>query len=337
MNRLTRNSSFAALATQKGALLSARESALRHEPIEKDPRPLDSDKRWLRERLEHGALHIWLQEKRSIDGADHEGFEALARLDATEGGFADASKVSAMARANGMGSALDWAVMDLALSALASLGEEQSKTRINVNMLPSTLCEPGCALRLSELARSKGADLSRCRIEILESERESSLKALREACIQIKATGITLALDDFCTGYAHPSRLEALPVDELKIPRIFVLMLDNDSTHDIAKKHIQDISRQGRSRGARITVEGVETASNAKTLRELGAQTGQGYFWSRPAPVSEALEKCGFHASDFGALGPAELGPKELDLEGWRITKPPIAPLAPSRLLARKP
>jgi EAL domain-containing protein (putative c-di-GMP-specific phosphodiesterase class I) len=56
-----------------------------------------------------------------------------------------------------------------------------------------------------------------------------------------------------------------------------------------------------RETGSRIIAEGVETASELKTLRALGVEKAQGYFLGRPMPLDAAAKLCGEAATPLVA------------------------------------
>ena len=95
-----------------------------------------------------------------------------------------------------------------------------------------------------------------------------------------------LSLDDFGTGYSSLSRLAALPIDLIKVPKPFI---DQLREHDSDTRFADSILQLAASLGLATVAEGIEHASQVKTLRELGCEYGQGFFFSRPVPADKAL------------------------------------------------
>jgi EAL domain-containing protein (putative c-di-GMP-specific phosphodiesterase class I) len=91
-------------------------------------------------------------------------------------------------------------------------------------------------------------------------------------------------LDDFGAGYSSLSYLKNFPVDVLKIDRQFIQGLPNAEDEAIVRAVVSLAQTLGR----RVVAEGIETLEHVWLLRELGAQIGQGYYFSRPVPVLEA-------------------------------------------------
>ncbi|MDN4645759.1 putative bifunctional diguanylate cyclase/phosphodiesterase [Arthrobacter sp. PsM3] len=102
----------------------------------------------------------------------------------------------------------------------------------------------------------------------------AQLESLREA-------GIRVALDDFGTGYSSLGRLQALPVDIVKIDKSFVSML----RAGVEKLPIlTSIIHMARSLGLKVTAEGIETPEQAHYLIDHGCDALQGFLFSRPEP-----------------------------------------------------
>jgi EAL domain-containing protein (putative c-di-GMP-specific phosphodiesterase class I) len=101
----------------------------------------------------------------------------------------------------------------------------------------------------------------------------------------LKKLKIHFAVDDFGTGYSSLAYLKHLPVDTLKIDKKFIdeLGLDKEST-----AIIQAIISLAKALELCVTAEGIENADQLSLLREMGCDIGQGYYFSRPLPPSEA-------------------------------------------------
>jgi EAL domain-containing protein (putative c-di-GMP-specific phosphodiesterase class I) len=98
----------------------------------------------------------------------------------------------------------------------------------------------------------------------------------------LRQVGVHLAIDDFGTGYSSLSALRRLPVHLLKIDRSFITNLaDNDQDTSIA----WTIVRLAHRLGMTVLAEGVETAMQRDSLRDLGCDQAQGYLFHRPLPA----------------------------------------------------
>ena len=118
--------------------------------------------------------------------------------------------------------------------------------------------------------------------------------------------GLSLALDDFGTGYSSLSSLQLLPVDVVKIDRSFVMQSESSAHHRVL---IQATVQVARSLNMKTVAEGVETAGQARVLKELHCDKVQGYLYARPL-VADELEPwlIGRAGGTGGAAGAGSAG-----------------------------
>lgn len=104
---------------------------------------------------------------------------------------------------------------------------------------------------------------------------------------RISAMGIKISVDDFGTGYSSLAYLKRLPVNELKIDRLFVKQMIVDR---VDATIVQSTITMARDLGLKVVAEGVEDQETATLLASYGCDCGQGYFWSRPIPNQELVQ-----------------------------------------------
>jgi PAS domain S-box-containing protein len=100
----------------------------------------------------------------------------------------------------------------------------------------------------------------------------------------LRRLGVRIAVDNFGTGLTALSALASLPLDVLKIDRFVVEPLGGDAFKAQVVRSVVALAHQ---RGLRVVAEGVETAEQAETLRELGCDEGQGFLFGAPDPAEE--------------------------------------------------
>lgn len=113
---------------------------------------------------------------------------------------------------------------------------------------------------------------------IVDAERAAALIE------RIRARGVRIALDDFGTGLSNLERLRRFPVDLLKLDRAFVGGLGGAGREEAILEAAVLLAER---LDIDLVAEGIETETQAATLRDLGVRYGQGYLLGRPAPVSE--------------------------------------------------
>ena len=138
------------------------------------------------------------------------------------------------------------------------------------------------AALLAETGLPRGA----LKLEITESDimRDPDraaviLHALRDA-------GAALALDDFGTGFSSLSYLTRLPFDTLKIDRYFVRTM---GSNEGSAKIVRSVVNLGRDLSLEVVAEGVENASMAKHLLDIGCDYGQGFGYAPALSAQEAV------------------------------------------------
>jgi diguanylate cyclase (GGDEF)-like protein len=101
---------------------------------------------------------------------------------------------------------------------------------------------------------------------------------------EMRSRGAKVALDDFGTGYGGLAHLRNWPVDIIKLDRSYVEGITRGPRDAIFARALIEIAR---TLGLEVIAEGIEDIETANTLRELGCQMAQGYFYSPAAPLEE--------------------------------------------------
>ena len=158
---------------------------------------------------------------------------------------------------------------------------------------PTCLQETGLEPSLLELEITEG---------MVMQNAEGSARLLR----RLKEMGVRLAMDDFGTGYSSLAYLKRFPVDTIKIDRSFIQGVPDD---DDDSKLTQAIIAMARSLELKTVAEGVESGEQAQFLREHDCDEIQGYFFSRPLPYEQLVEKLQAHAQEQDRKSPEDLEP----------------------------
>lgn len=124
------------------------------------------------------------------------------------------------------------------------------------------------------------------RIEITETATLTDMKKSAEIISRLHAEGVTFSVDDFGTGYTSLSMLKDLTVDEIKIDRSFVADIHQDTRSSTI---IQAIIAMAKSFNISVVAEGVETAEQMHTLKEMGCEEIQGYYLGKPMPIADLV------------------------------------------------
>ena len=153
---------------------------------------------------------------------------------------------------------------------------------VAVNLSPLQFTSGNAVEAIEDAIRSSGLPARRLQIEITESTLLESSDLIMRDLNRIKAMGVSIAMDDFGTGDSSLSYLWKFPFDKIKIDRSFVT--DIGPQQSDARTILHTIISLGHSMSMTVTVEGVETAEQAKVMIELECDQVQGYHYSRPIP-----------------------------------------------------
>jgi EAL domain-containing protein (putative c-di-GMP-specific phosphodiesterase class I) len=121
-------------------------------------------------------------------------------------------------------------------------------------------------------------------IEITESAFMTDPDAAIAVLDQLRDIGVSIAVDDFGTGYSSLARLSGMPIDMVKIDRSFVLNAEH-SHKDV--QVVKTVIALAEALGLDVVAEGVESASQARLLKDSGCDVCQGYFFAHPQSAEE--------------------------------------------------
>ncbi|GJM22814.1 MAG: hypothetical protein DHS20C15_27290 [Planctomycetota bacterium] len=155
-----------------------------------------------------------------------------------------------------------------------------SDGRLHVNIFPGTLLDTPARRLIEHFEAAGGA--SRFCIEISEQQFLGDPSSLCAPIAELKAAGVSIALDDVGFGRSSLEALLVLEPDVIKIDRAFVHGAGRDPG---ARRRLERLVRTARHLSAEIVAEGLENASDREVLLELGVRHAQGFLLGRPVPV----------------------------------------------------
>jgi diguanylate cyclase (GGDEF)-like protein len=230
-----------------------------------------------------GDLELYYQPIVSLHDKKVRGFEALARWRHAQRGFVPPSVFIPIAEDTGLMAKLgEWALNTACLQA-ATLPAD---IRISVNLSPAQFSTGDLASTVERALKRSGLDPRRLELEITERlllERSGSTLSILG---RLNKLGVSIALDDFGSGYSSLSYLRLYPLHRVKLDRGFITDIDNQHQQ---VSIIEGIISIVRALGMNLTAEGVETESQSEILRALGCEDAQGYLYGAPMPFHEIL------------------------------------------------
>jgi EAL domain-containing protein (putative c-di-GMP-specific phosphodiesterase class I) len=155
-----------------------------------------------------------------------------------------------------------------------------------VNLSPRQLNQGDIVGDVRRAIRDTGVDPTTVVLEITESLMMADTDLAIRRLEEMKALGVRLAMDDFGTGYSSLSYLSKFPVDILKMDRSF---LREDASPETAGLATAVVSL-GETLNLEVVAEGIELSEQWTTLRDLGCDKGQGFFFARPMDSESVLD-----------------------------------------------
>jgi PAS domain S-box-containing protein len=224
--------------------------------------------------LASGAFHPVFQPIVELASGDTIGYEALTRFDSgapPDACFADAWSVN-------LGAELELATLGAAVAVARAL---PAGRWLDINVSPRFLeAHTGLATLLGTADRP-------IVVEVTEHERIGDYAVIRAAAAAL-GHGVRIAVDDAGVGIANFGHIVELRPDFVKLDMSLVRRVNVDPGRQalvVAMRHF------ARTAGCRLVAEGIETGEEARTLRQLGVEFGQGYWFGRPEPVGQWLEE----------------------------------------------
>jgi len=235
----------------------------------------------LRKAIGAGEFELFYQPIVNLAENRISGFEALLRWNHPTRGRVAPGEFIPVAEETGLITSIgEWVIRQACIDAKTW----PSDLRVAVNVSPVQFRAKGLALIVTSAVANSGLMPNRLELEITETvlmhNNEETLATLR----QLQVLGVRISMDDFGTGYSSLSYLRSFPFDKIKIDQSFVRdLISNPDSIGI----IRAIAGLGQSMGVTTTAEGVETQEQLDQMRNEGCTEVQGYFYSRPVPVSE--------------------------------------------------
>lgn len=277
INKLSRHRSINESALKIHDTHTQKENALRELKLEQE----------LRKGLEQRQFIPFLQPILDLQTRTVMGFEALIRWQHPDKGLIFPDQFIPVAEHTNVVQHLDRLMLEKACEILPMLDAiGGSSLFISVNMSGINFSTQDIVRSMRDAVTRAGADPRRIKLEITESaliddpdHAEAVLRGLKEA-------GFTIALDDFGTGYSSLGYLHRFTIDSIKIDRSFVSRL-NDGQKSL--EIVSAIIGLAKTFHLGTIAEGIEQEPDIQMLCDLGCTMGQGYFFSKPLPVAEAL------------------------------------------------
>lgn len=232
-----------------------------------------------------GEFIIYLQPKYYLKDETIGGAEALVRWNNENPDLFAPNAFVPIFEQNGFIVKLDFYVFRNVCRLLRSwLDAGLTPVTVSVNFSRLHLDNPRFVPTLCKIADDAGVDRKYLEIEITETVIYDNIEKLEVLLDEMQASGFSMSMDDFGSGYSSLGMLKSLPVDVIKIDRSFFV---NQRDGKRSKTVIGSVIRMAAELGIRTVAEGVENQEHIDFLRELQCDMVQGYYYAKPMPVEQ--------------------------------------------------
>jgi diguanylate cyclase (GGDEF)-like protein/PAS domain S-box-containing protein len=214
------------------------------------------------------------------------GVESLLRWNHPDLGAVPPDDFIPMAEAGGSIQLLGWHVLTEACAQLNrwKAVAPDHRLAVGVNVSSRQLDEPGFAGRVLGLIAEHDIDPTQIVLELTEQSLSVDFETAVDVVAELRAGGVSVAVDDYGTGYSSLRYLHRFDADVVKIDRSFIANLEG-SVH--TQKIVRSVMDMAISLDLQSIAEGIETPAQLELTRALGCELGQGYLFSRPVGAAE--------------------------------------------------
>jgi len=274
----------------------------------------------LRQALKLGEFSLDYQPQISLINGEIIGMEALLRWNNPQRGAVSPADFIPVAEESGLIVEIgEWVLATACREARLLQLRTGRPLRLAVNLSPRQFRQAGLVEQVQRALREGGLAPEHLELEITEGVLMAQTAEMVQRLGQLRALGVSIAVDDFGVGFSSLAYITRFPISTLKIDRVFVSQLP-DSANDAAVA--QAIIALARSLNINVVAEGVETLRQLEYLRARNCDMAQGYHIGKPVPLAQFSVQ-GFH---FGKAIPLEAFGREFEKtqrHSWRSVGAP--------------
>ncbi|MBQ3852292.1 MAG: EAL domain-containing protein [Lachnospiraceae bacterium] len=238
-----------------------------------------------------GEIIPFIQAQVSSDGSV-KGGECLIRWNHRTKGMLPPGRFIGVLEKTGMIVKVDRYMWETACRILGRWNEEgKDDMYLSVNISPRDFYFTDVYGDITGYAGKYGIKSDQLRLEITETAMMGNVESVLGVISKLRNDGFIVEMDDFGSGYSSLNTLKTLPVDVLKVDMLFLRDIKDADTYLKSKIVLSNVINMALEMGLSVITEGVETEEQKGFLEECGCRMFQGYYFSKPIPVSEFEEK----------------------------------------------
>lgn len=241
----------------------------------------------LNRRINDGSLEVWFQPIYNAKTGAFHSAEALLRLKDDHGAYLNPLEVIGIAEKNNTTERVGEYVLAAICKTVNRLSDEHMGViYLQGNLSSQLLIQRDTAQRMLNVMKQYGVDPHRIGMEITETILPESIDSAVDVLGALRSAGLSIAMDDFGSGYSSLSYLTKLPIDTIKIDRGLVsLICQSQEQYDFMRA----IVYLAKVRKLKVVAEGVETKEVNDRALDCGVDYIQGFYYARPMPEEQLI------------------------------------------------
>ncbi|WP_413368207.1 putative bifunctional diguanylate cyclase/phosphodiesterase [Lysinibacillus sp. 3P01SB] len=242
----------------------------------------------LRKAIDNRDFTLYFQPKINAKNMQLIGVEALVRWQNDKLGFVSPAEFIPYAEETGLIIPLSEMIFDLACESHKKIMEAGlMKVPIAINISSIHFQQQNFLESIQQILERNNTSAVNFEIEMTERTVMNSASETVSKLVRLKQMGFKLSIDDFGTGYSSLSYLVRFPLDILKIDRSFIQHI---CSLDDKQAVVDAIIQMAHRLKMKVVAEGVESAQQVELLKEMGCDYIQGYYYSKPLPITELID-----------------------------------------------
>jgi diguanylate cyclase (GGDEF)-like protein len=230
---------------------------------------------------------LYYQPKMDINTNTVKAVEALIRWNHPERGILSPFEFIEFAEERGFIIEIGSWVLRTACRQAKVWSDKGLNIKVAVNLSAIQLQQENLASQILDVIKETQIQPQQLELEVTETMLMNNVDVAVNSLTRLHSRGISISIDDFGTGYSSLSYLKQLPVDTLKIDRVFIKDIMTD---DYDKNIVKTIISMAHGLDLMVIAEGVETQEQFDLLKDMACDEIQGYLLSKPVDAESATQ-----------------------------------------------
>ncbi len=238
----------------------------------------------LREALKHNQLKLHYQPIVDTKTNTLVAFEALVRWEHPKYGIITPQSFIKLAEEGGFMLKLGKWILEKSCKQIKKMQNAGVDAKVSVNISSKQLTQNNLETTIKSIIKDTEIDPKFLELEVTEDFLMENLNESQKLLTTLKDIGVSIAIDNFGSGYTSFKHLKKLPVSKIKIDKSFISDIPNNEDDMLIASMIINLAQQ---LSYEIAAEGVETQQQVEFLQANGCSIMQGYYFYEALPEKE--------------------------------------------------